>query len=149
MKWLGIMLTAALLAVAPGYGSAEPPGKESTPPATQPKGPEKKEEQAPKSVKKYTPKEKEAYQKKTAADLTELQQKIEELKVKGRSAPQQMKRMILRGTRDLQVKANAARNKLGALEKAPEKDWGGLKAEMDKAMEELRKAYQEVESRVK
>jgi hypothetical protein len=42
----------------------------------------------------------------------------------------------------------AAQNQLAALEKASEKDWSGLKAKMDKAMDELTKAYKEGEARL-
>jgi hypothetical protein len=73
MIWLGMMLMAALLIVAPGSGSAEPPVKDSTSPATQSKNLEKQGEQAG-AVKSYSPEEKRAYQKKTTADLEKLQE---------------------------------------------------------------------------
>lgn len=133
MKWLGMILMTALLIGVPGYGRAEAPGKDSTSPATR-------------SVKSYTPEEKQAYQKKVAADLEKIQQGIEELKVKGRTVIQQKKRMVLKGLIALQIKANAARNKLAELEKAPENAWSGLKADMDKAMEDLDKTYKQVEA---
>ena len=145
MKWLGMMLMAALLIVAPGYGIAAPPGKDSTSPATQSKDLGNRGEQA-QAVKSYTPEEKRAYQKKVAADLEKIQQGIGELKVKGRTVMQQKKRMVLKALVDLQNKANAARNKLAALENAPENAWSGLKADMDKTMEGLTKTFKEVEA---
>jgi hypothetical protein len=145
MKWLGMMLMAALLIVAPGYGIAAPPGKDSTSPATQSKDLGNRGEQA-QAVKSYTPEEKRAYQKKVAADLEKIQQGIGELKVKGRTVVPQQKRMVLRALIGLQNKANAARNKLAALENTPESSWSGLKADMDKAMANLTKTYKEVEA---
>ena len=145
MKWLGMILMTALLTLAPGYGSAEPPGKDSTSPTTQSKNLEKQGKQA-RAVKSYTPEEKRAYQQKIASDLEKIQQGIDELKVKGRTVMQQKKRMVLKALVDLQNKANAARNKLAALENAPENAWSGLKADMDKTMEGLTKTFKEVEA---
>ena len=79
MKWLGIMFMAALLAIAPGYGSAQQP--KDTPPATQPQSPEVKGEAAG-TAKSFTPAERQAYEKKTAADLDEMEQRIGELVLK-------------------------------------------------------------------
>ena len=118
MKFLGIMLMTTLLVGAPGYGSAEPPGKDSTSPATQPKNLETKREQA-RAVKSYTPEEKQAYQKKMAADLKIMQEKVDALNVKAKQVVQQKKRMALKAMISLQRQANAAKNTLAVLEKAP------------------------------
>ena len=144
MKWLGIMLMAALLATAPGYGSAEQPGKQGPAPATQPQGPEVKGEPAG-AVKSYTPEERKAYEKKTAAELEAFEQRINELALKAAKVVPQKKRMLMMNTKALAVKTRAARNQLAALEKAPENAWGGLKADMDRAMQELRKAWDAAE----
>ena len=135
MKWLGIILMAALLAGAPGYGSAEQQAQPGTAPVTQPKG-LKAEGGHGQAVKSYTPQEKEKYQKKIAADLEEIQQRSDDLKVKGRNVARQKKRTFLRAMVDLQRKLTIARNKLADLEKAPENAWSWLKAETDKAMAE-------------
>jgi hypothetical protein len=42
MMWLGIILMAALLAVAPGYSQAQTPAKAKLAPAAQPQGSEMK-----------------------------------------------------------------------------------------------------------
>lgn len=142
MNWLGIMLMAALLAVVPGYGRAQPQGKETPPPAAQPKGPEVKQAPATAVAKSYTPQQRKEYQKKIAADLAALEKKIEGLSEEQAKVPPKLKRMVLRSRVDLQRKDIIAKNKLTALEKASEKDWNALKAGMDKAMEDLRKAYE-------
>ena len=143
MKWLGIMFMAALLASAPSYGSAQP--AKDTSPATQPQGPEVKGEAAG-TAKSFTPAERQAYEKKTAADLKEMQEKVDALKVKARQVVQQKKRMALKAMVSLQREANVAKNTLAALEKAPDQDWSRFKAQMNKAMEDLTKTYKEVEA---
>ena len=79
MKWLGILFMAALLVIAPGYGSAQQP--KDTPPATQPQGPAVKGEAAG-TAKSFTPAERQAYEKKTAEELDAIQQKIADLRIK-------------------------------------------------------------------
>jgi len=85
MRWFGIMLMAALLASAPGYASAQPAGKKEPSPATQPQGSAVKAEPAG-MAKTYTPEERKAYEKKTAAELEAIEQRIDELVGKGYAA---------------------------------------------------------------
>jgi hypothetical protein len=137
MKWLGIMFMAALLTIAPGYGSAQPP--KDTTPAAQPQGSAPKAEPAV-AVKSFTPAERQDYQKKTAKELEAVQQKITDLRVKAATGAPQRKRMLMKTANDLQFQKMAAQNKLTALEKAPETAWGEGKADLDKAMQGLREA---------
>ncbi len=144
MKWLGIMLTVALLTGVPGYGIAAQPGQQGTSPAAQPKGVEAKGEQG-QAGKSYTLKEKKQYEERITLDLAEIQKKIEDLRGKGRQVGPQKKRTFRMALVDVQRKNIAAQNRLAALKKAPEKDWSGMKADMDKAIEELSKACLEAE----
>lgn len=139
MKWLGIMFMAALLASAPGYGSAQQP--KDTSPATQPQGPEVKGEAAG-TAKSFTPAERKAYEKKRAEELDAIQQKIADLRVKATTGAPQKKRMLILAANNLQMQKIAAGNQLTALGKASETAWGPQKANLDKAMEELRKAFE-------
>ena len=139
MKWLGIMFMATLLAIAPGYGSAQQP--KDTSPATQPQGPEVTGEPAG-TAKSFTPAERRAYEKKTAADLEAMEQRIDDLVAQVRKVVPQKRREVTKVMRGLQVRALVAREQLAALEKAPENTWSGFKADMDKAMAELRKAWE-------
>ena len=139
MKWLGIMFMAALLAIAPGYGSAQQP--KDTSPATQPQGPEVKGEPAG-TAKSFTPAERKAYEKKTAEELDAIQQKIAELRIKAATGAPQKKRVLIQAANNLQMQKIAAGNELTALEKASETAWGQQKAKLDKSMEELRKAFE-------
>ena len=136
----------ALLVLTSGYGNAQQSGKSSTPPATQSQGQGNKPEPASPPLKTYTPAEKQAYQQKMASDLKNLQEKIDDLKLKGNTVVPQKKRMTMRALTTLQNKANAARTKLAALEKAADADWSRLKADLDKAMADLAQTYQEVEA---
>jgi hypothetical protein len=137
MKWLGIMLMAALLASAPGYGSAQQ--IKDTPPATQPQGPEVKG-QLPGTAKSLIPAERQAYEKKTAEELDAIQQKIGEIRIKSATGASQNKRVIARTANILQMHQSAAVKELTVLQKASETAWGPQKAKLDKAMAELRQA---------
>jgi hypothetical protein len=131
MRWLGLWLIAALLALTPSYGSAQPAG-----------------EKAPPAAQSYTPKERQAYQKKVAADLDKLQQEISDLGAAGGTAAPQMKRARMRVLLGLQKQVFAAQNQLATMEKASGPEWSGLKAAMDKALSELIKSYKEAEARL-
>jgi hypothetical protein len=148
MQRLGILLMAALLAAAPGYASAEPPGASGATPATRPQGPAVKGEPA-EAVPSFTLKEKKDYQKKTAAELTVIQEKIYDLKMKAGTGPRQSRRMIPMSANSLQAQVLAAKNQLAAMEQAPDQTWGELKTEMDKTMDELAKALHAVEAHAK
>jgi len=148
MNRLGIMLMAALLAIAPGYASAQPQGKKETAPATQPQTPEVKAEPAG-AAKTFTPEERQAYEKKTAAELEAMEKNIGDLGQKVNKIVPQKKRMVIKIIKSLQLQTMDARKQLAALEKAPENAWGGLKPGMDRAMAELRKAWDEAEPHLK
>jgi hypothetical protein len=147
-QWFGILFLAALLAFAPGYASAEPPGASAVTPATQPQNPDVKAEPSG-VVPVYTPKEKQEYQKRTAAELAAFQEKISDLKMKAGTGAPQKRRMVLRSMTHLQGQALAAKTQLAAMEGAPDQTWGDLKAAMDKTMDELVKAWGEAEAHLK
>lgn len=138
MKWLGIMFMAALLAIAPGYGSAQQ--SKDKPPASQSQSPEVGE--AAGMVKNFTPAERQSYEKNTAQELEAIQQKIADLRVKATTGSPQMKRLLIQTANRLQMQKTAAGNQLTALQKATEKAWGQQKADLDKAMADLRKALE-------
>ena len=127
MKWLGILFMAALLASAPGYGSAQQ--AKDTSPATQPQGPEVKGEAAG-MAKSFTPEERKAYEKKTAEELDAIQLKLSNLRVRASSGPAQKKRSLMVAANSLQFQKLAASHRLTDLEKAPETAWGQQKADL-------------------
>ena len=148
MKWLGIILMAALLASAQGYARAQPAGKKDPSPATQPQSPEVKGEPAG-TAKSSAPEDRQAYEKKTAAELEAIEQRVDELVLKAGKVMPQKKRTFIKNTRALAQQTMAARNQLTALEKAPETTWGQDKAKMDRAMQELRKDREAAEMYLK
>jgi len=140
MQWLGIILMAGLLAIAPGSVSAQP--VKDTSPATQPQGQTAKGEAAGK-VTSYTPEERQAYEKKTTTDLEKMEQRIGDLVAKERKVVPQKRREVIKIMQGLQVRALVAREQLATLKKAPEDTWSGLKPGMDKAMADLKKTWEE------
>ena len=94
----------------------------------------------------YTPEARKEYEKNAAKDLDVLKQQIHDLSVKAQTAAPQIKRSMLRAMVSLDRQVIAAQKRLGDLEKASQKDWGALKAEMDKALDNLKKSYDNVEA---
>ncbi|MDD2904254.1 MAG: hypothetical protein PHU44_17640 [Syntrophales bacterium] len=137
MKWIGILFMAALLALAPSYGSAQQTKEKS--PATQSQNPEVKGEPAG-TAKSFTPAEKRAYEKKTAKELEAIQQGIADLRIKAATGSPQMKRLLIRTAGNLQLQKLGAETQLTTLKKASDASWGQQKAELDKSMEDLRRA---------
>ena len=115
---------------------------------TQPQGPEVQGEPVG-TGKTLTPAERKAYEKKTAKELDAFQEQIAELRVKGAAGASQQKRMISQVANNLQMQKLAAANQLTALEKAPESAWDQQKANLDNAMEGLRKAWKAAAEYVK
>ena len=135
MKWFGIMLMAALLALAPGFGSAQP----AKSPATQHQSPEVKGKPA-ETAKSFTPAAKRAYEKKTAKELAVMQQRIADLRVKAADGSPQMKRMLIQKASRLQMRKLGADTQLAALKKASGTAWIQKKAELDKTMTGLKRS---------
>jgi len=138
------MLMAALLAGVPGYGSGEQPGQKGTPAVTQSKGPEAKGELG-QAAKSYSAQKRKEYQNRIEVDLAEIQKRIEDLRAKAVKVAPQKKRTFRMALVDLQRKNTVAQNRLAALKNSPENAWSGVKADMDKAMDDLSKACLEAE----
>jgi hypothetical protein len=145
MKWLGIMLMAGLLAGGPGYGSAAQPAPKGTPAVPQSQGPEVKGGQV-QAAKTYSPKDRKEYQNKIDVDLAQIQKRIEDLRGKVAKVVQQKRRTFRMALVDIERKDVLAQGRLAALKKAPEKDWSGMTADMDKAVEELGSAIANAEA---
>jgi hypothetical protein len=148
MKWLGILLMAALLAGSPNSGNAQQAEDKNVPPPAQPKSQVKKDQPA-QAAKTFTQQERKDYEKKAEAEWGEMQQKLEALKSKQETAPPQMRRMILKGLVSLQRGVYAGQNQLAAMVKAPDDTWSGMKAELDKSKEAWNKEYETFVARIK
>ena len=138
MKWFGIIFIVALLAFAPGFGRAQQP--KDTSPCTQPQGSEVQGEPAGTAA-SFTPEERKAYEKKIAAELDAIQQKIADLRIQASTGPSQNKRMLSLAANNIQRQKIVADNELIALENSSKATWAQQKAKLDKAMEKLRSAW--------
>ena len=81
--------------------------------------------------------------------MAAIQEKIIDLKLNAGKGRRQSRRMIPQSANSLQAQVLAAKDRLAAMEQAPDPTWGELKAEMDKTMDELVKALETVEAHVK
>jgi hypothetical protein len=147
MKRFGILLMAALVAGAPGYGNAQATGEKSVAPATQPQSQVEGKEAQPEKV--FTKQERRDYEKQAAAELATMQQKIEGIEATRNTARQQLRPMIFKGLVGLKKQFYTNKNYLAAMEKAADKNWGGMKVNMDKAMANWNKAYENFVANVK
>jgi hypothetical protein len=134
MKWLGMMLLAVLVAMAPAHGGAQQIKEKSAAPQFQ------SPEEPAKTAKSFTPAQRRSYENKTAKELEAIQQKIAAIRVKATGGAPQQKRILMQTANRLQMQKIAAGNQLTALKKASGEAWGRQKADLDKAMAELRKA---------
>ena len=142
------MLLAVLLAMAPDYSRAQSPGKSDPTKNPQTKGAIVKDDAA-KTVKSYTPEERQAYEKKAAETLAGIDEKVADLRMKARKVAPQQKRTMVLATNNLYAQTVTARNQLAALKKAPENDWSGARAELDKTMVELGNTVAALEMQLK
>jgi hypothetical protein len=147
MKWLGILVMTALVASAPGYASAQQAGESGATPPPQPKSSQESPKPAP-PAKSYTQEDRQAYEEKAAADLEAMQKKLEELRGKQRKVPVQSRRQVLMAMSNLQRGLSGAKAQLASMQKAPPESWGGLKANLDRAMATWNRDYADVAARL-
>jgi len=147
MKWLGILLMTALLAGAPGIGSAQQSGEQGAKTPPQPKSSAAAPKQA-QPAKTYSQEERQAYEKKAAADLEVMQKKLEELRGKQQKVSMQSRRVVLRAMANLQRGLLGAKALLTSMKQASKETWGGLKADLDQAMATWERDYAAVASRL-
>ena len=86
----------------------------------------------------------EEYQKQTESKLKEFKQKLEELKVKAVELKEDSKVKFNREMKLVQKKKAVAERKLEKLKSASSKDWKKMKSEMDAALEDLNKRYDDL-----
>jgi hypothetical protein len=148
INWLVIMMLGTLLALVPTYGRAQSPGKSDPTPAIQTNRGTVEGETAG-AKEHHTLGERRAYEKKTAEALAGIEEKVSDLRIKARKVAPQQKRMMVMVTNNLYALTLSAQNRLTALKKAPEKDWNGARAELDRSMLELEQTVAAVEMKLK
>jgi hypothetical protein len=147
MKWLGILLTTTLLAGVPGYGNAQPAGAQGTTPPPQTKGSQEAPKQA-QPAKSYSQEDRQAYEKKAAEDLDAMQKKLGELRGRQQKVPTQARRQVMMAMGNLQRGLIGAKAQLASMQKASPENWGGMKADLERAMKTWDREYADVASRL-
>ncbi len=106
----------------------------------------KQAQQALDTAKEYTLQQKQEYQKKMESELAELSKRIDELKGKAKTAKQEAAAKLEGTIAELKKKQEAAEKQLPEVGSATSKAWVEVKAGADKAMDELKKAYESAKS---
>jgi hypothetical protein len=97
----------------------------------------------------YAAMKKDEYIKKMKAYYADLSKKIDVLKEKGKVAQGDAAEKINSALAELKVKQEEAKKKLGELGKDTSSAWSAMKSGFDKAMGELKKAYDKAAEKVK
>ena len=135
-----LLMTAALFASLHGSVLAADTG-----PAT-PERVEKQAQQALDTAKEYTMQQKQEYQKKIESQLDELSKQIDQLKEKAKTVKQDAVAKLESTIEELKKKQQVAEERLPELRSATSKAWVEVKAGVDKAMDDLKKAYEKAKS---
>ncbi len=93
--------------------------------------------------------DKETYQQQMEKTLKGFDQKMEEMKGKAAELKMESKEKFDREMTVLKEKKEAADKKLEELKSATVANWDKMKAEMDKAMDDLKRQYDEMKARFK
>ncbi len=147
MKWLGILVAAALLAATPGGSGAQAPMKSAQTGETQAKGAAVKGQIPGQGT--VTPDERKVYEKKVAADLEQINTRIGDLRVKTLKVPPQQKRMTLSHMQYLYNQAVAARNQLSNLAGLQGEAWNQARVKLDATMGDLNRTLEAAEIKYK
>ncbi len=106
----------------------------------------KQAEQTWSTAKEYTLQEKQEYQKRIESQLADLSQRIDELKEKAKTAKQDAVVKLQAQMEALKKQKEVAEQKLSELRSSTSNAWGEVKDGVDKAMDNLKKAYENARS---
>ncbi len=140
---LFLCLMGTLLAMAPRIGVA---GDQPQPSTAEKVLRDTKE--AVESTKQYTLQHKETFQKTVQAELAEMQVKIGELQKKTSAASVEARTELHKALQDLERKKEEARKQLDEISHSTSSAWSRLKDNMNAAVDDLRKSYQETVSKL-
>jgi hypothetical protein len=146
MKWIGILVAAALLAMTPGYGGAQSPLKSPQAEGTQVKG-RAVEGQTSVQQKPLSPEERKDYEKKVAAELEALDTRVADLRMKTAKVPPQQKRMVLFHMNYLYNEAVTARNQLRNLVNSQGEAWNQAQGKLAATMQDLTRNLEAAENK--
>jgi F0F1-type ATP synthase membrane subunit b/b' len=101
----------------------------------------KQAESAFDTAKKFAEQQKAEYQKKIESELTDLGNRIGQLKERAESASGDALAQLQSKMADLREKQKAAENRLGQFKSSTEQTWNEMKEGLDRAVGDLKKAY--------
>lgn len=100
-------------------------------------------QQATEAVKAYTTQQAQAFRKEAQEKLDDMSKKIDELKHKAAGAPADVAKKYESLAAELKTKADAVRQKVQGLGSVGSATWKDMKLGVEKAMDDLQKAYDE------
>ena len=100
-------------------------------------------------VKTYVGEKKADYEKRTKAELDDLDAKIDQFNKKMSGLSAEGKKNAKAQVKELKKKRKAAGKKFDRVKAAAEKEWGKFKAGVDDAVNDLKKAYEDFKANMK
>ncbi len=144
MKRWAILILAGLVALCLGCGSQEQPQK----PVTSGEVKQKVGEAAT-TTKEYLAQQQAQYYKQAQEKLTDMNQKINELRQEAEKQTGEAKKKLEDQTASLQKQMDETKSKLGAMKESSSEAWQKMKSGLDNAMQDLQKAYNDAKSEMK
>jgi hypothetical protein len=140
VRFIAMLMCVSFYGVAIAADTGSPPTKEEV---------KKEALEAYKKAEAYAGVKKDEYIKKMHEGIADLSEKIEKLKVKAKGAQGEAAIKMNKAIAELKVKQEAAKKKLGELGKDTSSAWSAMKSGLDKAMGELKKAYDDAAQKYK
>lgn len=131
ISYLGISFCLSLFALGIAFGEGTVTKEQAA----------QQVQQATEAVKAYTTQQAEVFRKEVQAKLDEASKKIEELKQKAAGAPADAAKKYEALATDLKNKSDMVKEKMQSLGSAGSAAWNDLHAGVEKAVEDLQKAY--------
>lgn len=100
------------------------------------------------ATKQYTIEQKEAFQRKAQEELAVIQKQIGILQGKGHEVSAATRAELQRSIDELEKKRNAAKHELDQLREVTDSKWAAMKADVNSALEDLKRSYQKALSRL-
>ena len=138
--FIAMLICVSFYGVAIAADTGSPPTKEEV---------KKEALEAFKKAQAYADVKKDEYVKKMQEGLVDLSDKIEKLKAKAKGAQGEAAVKMNEALAELKIKHEAAKKKLGELGKDTSSAWSALRSGLDKAMGELKKAYDDAAQKLK
>ena len=100
------------------------------------------------ATKQYTIEQKEAFQRKAQEELAVVQKQINLLREKGHEVSAASRAELQKSIRELERKRDAAKHELEQLRAVTDSKWAAMKADVNSALEDLKRSYQKALSRL-